>query len=189
MMNEYKQVIDEHRQKVYSFAHYSLRGAEDAEDVTQEVFIKLWQHWRKIDHSRIGAWLMRVAHNAIIDHVRKQKTSQSQLDHFAEVDEQAQSTDLAREIDEDDFKQQLLLAVRELDEPFRSIIIMRDIQGLSYAEIQGVLDMSDSQVKVYLHRARRKLRENPELRTLFSSWSGESLPETGKQAATATTTD
>lgn len=189
MMNEYKQVIDEHRQKVYSFAHYSLRAAEDAEDVTQEVFIKLWQHWRKIDHSRIGAWLMRVAHNAIVDHVRKHKTSQSQLDQYAEVEEQSQSIDLAREIDENDFKQQLLSAVRELDEPFRSIVIMRDIQGLSYAEIQGALDMSDSQVKVYLHRSRRKLRENPQLRALFSSWSGEPLPESGKKVPAAASTE
>ena len=65
---------------------------------------------------------------------------------------------------------QLLLAIKALDDPFRSIVIMRDIQGMSYAEIQGSLDMSSSQVKVYLHRGRRKLRDNSELRTMFESY-------------------
>lgn len=163
----YQQAIDQHRHRVFSFAHYSLRVKEDAEDVTQEVFIKLWQHWRKIDHGKLGAWLMRVAHNAVIDHVRKQRPQQNNLDSFVEVEEQAdEQTDEARR-DQDVFKRQLQIAIRSLDDPFRSIVIMRDVQGMSYEEIQASLDLSASQVKVYLHRGRRKLRENPELRRLF----------------------
>ena len=49
----YLQAIDQHRHRVLSFAHYSLRARENAEDVTQEVFIKLWQHWQKIDFNEI----------------------------------------------------------------------------------------------------------------------------------------
>jgi len=49
---------------------------------------------------------------------------------------------------------------------------MRDIQGMSYAEIQQSLDMSESQVKVYLHRSRRKLRENSVLRQIFDNYNG-----------------
>ncbi len=164
----YQQAIDRHRQRIFSFAHYSLRVREDAEDVTQEVFIKLWQHWQKIDHNKLGAWLMRVAHNAVIDHVRKQRPQQANLDQFAEVDEQVGARNEEAKLDQDLFKQQLRLAIKSLDDPFRSIVIMRDIQGMSYGEIQGSLDMSASQVKVYLHRGRRKLRENIELRQLFN---------------------
>ena len=58
-------------------------------------------------------------------------------------------------------------AIKSLEDPFRSIVIMRDIQGMSYEEIEGSLELSASQVKVYLHRARRKLRENSKLRQLF----------------------
>lgn len=163
----YQQAIDQHRHRVYSFAQYSLRVREDAEDVTQEVFIKLWQHWRKVDHAKLGAWLMRVAHNAVIDHVRKQRPQQANLDHYAEVEEQAAEQSEESRRDEDLFKRQLQAAIRELNDPFRSIVIMRDIQGMSYEEIQGSLDLSASQVKVYLHRARRKLREDKELRQLF----------------------
>ncbi len=169
MLAQYRQAVDQHRRRIFSFAHYSLRATDDAEDVTQEVFIKLWQHWQKIDHSKLGAWLMRVAHNAVIDHVRKQKPSQVALDRYVDVDEQAATENEASQIDQERFKRQLLLAIKALDDPFRSIIIMRDIHAMSYAEIQISLDMSASQVKVYLHRGRRKLRDNTELRRLFES--------------------
>ena len=169
MRAQYQQAIDKHRQRIYSFAHYSLRAKEDAEDVTQEVFIKLWQHWQKIDHSKLGAWLMRVAHNKVVDHVRKQRGAQENLNHYADVDEQAGLENEEAIFDQQVFKQQLQLAIQSLDDPFRSIVIMRDVQGLSYTEIQASLEISESQVKVYLHRARRKLRGNSNLRQLFET--------------------
>jgi len=167
MLAEYRQATEQHRQRVYSFAYYSLRAKEDAEDVTQEVFIKLWQHWQKVDHGKLGAWLMRVARNAVIDHVRKQRPAQANLDHYADVDDQAGRSDEASEIDRQIFKDQLQLAIKSLDDPFRSIVVMRDVQGLIYADIQASLSISESQVKVYLHRGRRKLRANTRLRQLF----------------------
>jgi RNA polymerase sigma-70 factor (ECF subfamily) len=143
---------------------YSLRAREDAEDVTQEVFIKLWQHWQKVDLDKIGAWLMRVTRNSVIDHVRKRNPEQNQTDFNVETQPALESEET--ELDRTSIQQQLKLAIAELNEPFRSIIIMRDIQGFSYSDIEQTLDMSESQVKVYLHRARRKLRANPALRQL-----------------------
>lgn len=181
MLAQYQQAITQHRQRVFSFAHYSLRAKEDAEDITQEVFIKLWQHWQKIDHSKLGAWLMRVAHNAVIDHVRKQKNVASQTDDYAEPEEQAAEVLTEQQVDDGRFKEELMASIKLLDDPFRSIIIMRDIQGMSYSDIQHTLDMSESQVKVYLHRGRRKLRENPALRKLFDTMTGR---DAGRMSAT-----
>jgi len=175
MLDQYLRAIAQHRQRVYSFAHYSLRAAEDADDVTQEVFIKLLQHWQKIDHNKLGAWLMRVAHNAVIDHVRKHKSIRENVDHFADVEQATDSQEIVNPIDQERYKQYLETAIRELEDPFRSIIIMRDIQGLSYAEIETSLDMSESQVKVYLHRGRRKLRGHAGLRKLFENLTGSRL--------------
>lgn len=172
MLAQYQQAITQHRQRVFSFAHYSLRAKEDAEGITQEVFIKLWQHWQKIDHSKLGAWLMRVANNAVIDHVRKQKNVASQTYDYAEPEEQAAEALTEQQVDDGKFKEELMASIKLLDDPFRSIIIMRDIQGMSYGDIQHTLDMSESQVKVYLHRGRRKLRENPVLRKLFDTMTG-----------------
>lgn len=185
MIDQYREAVERHRQRVYSFAHYSLRAAEDAEDVTQDVFIKLWRNWRRIDHGKLSAWLMRVAHNAVIDHVRKQKRRADVVDQYQDVEQQAegqggqgdepavggggysQPGGQMNQVDHARLRQSLQRAVRELRDPFRSIIIMRDIQGHSYSDIEQSLELSSSQVKVYLHRARRKLREDPELRELF----------------------
>ncbi len=174
MLEQYQQAIAQYRQRIYSFAHYSLRAKEDAEDVTQEVFVKLWQNWQKIDHDKINAWLMRVAHNAVIDHVRKRKSHIENTDDYEEPDVQAsQEAGVDQQIDQQVFKNQLMRCIEQLDDPFRSIIIMRDIQGQGYADIQHGLGMSESQVKVYLHRGRRKLRENAELRQLLELLSGQ----------------
>jgi len=161
MLADYQQVTQQYRNRVYSFAFYSLRAREDAEDITQEVLLRLWQHWQKIDHNKVSAWLMRVAHNSVIDHVRRQKSRKDTTDHDVDIE-----NTLASREEEVDLTLQPLLqsAIRELDDPYRSIVVMREIQGLSYREIGEVLELSDSQVKVYLHRSRRKLRENPDLR-------------------------
>ena len=89
------------------------------------------------------------------------------LDHYAEVEDQVGEESDANQLDQQHFKSQLQSAIKSLEDPFRSIVIMRDIQGMSYEEIEGSLELSASQVKVYLHRARRKLRENSKLRHLF----------------------
>ena len=175
----YQQAIDDHRHRVFSFAHYSLRVREDAEDVTQDVFIKLWQHWRKIDHEKLGAWLMRVAHNSVIDHIRKQRPQRANLDQFAEVEDLIAQESEATDLDREKFKARLQRAIQALDDPFRSIVIMRDIQGLSYEEIQCSLELSASQVKVYLHRGRRKLREDSELRRMFMEQIADSSKTNG----------
>lgn len=171
MQKQYQQAITQYRQRVFSFAHYSLRAREDAEDITQDVFIKLWQNWQKIDHGKLNAWLMRVAHNAVVDHVRKYKKANEQLDDYAEPEDQASEEYSGDDLDDRAFKQQLMEAIKTLDDPFRSILVMRDIQGMSYTDIQESLDISASQVKVYLHRGRRKLRENKKLRSLFEAMS------------------
>lgn len=165
MLAQYQAAIDKYRQRVFSFAYYSLRVREDAEDITQDVFIRLWQHWPRIDHNRLGSWLMRVAHNAVVDQVRKRRTRgfQVALEDCPElVEEERPGTE------SQPFSQALEQVISELGDPYRSILVMRDVQGLSYSEIEQSLELNPSQVKVYLHRARRQLRDNPVLRGLAS---------------------
>jgi len=114
---------------------------------------------------------MRVAHNAVVDHVREHKKANEQVDDYAELEDQASEEYSGGDLDDRAFKQQLMEAIKSLDDPFRSILVMRDIQGMSYTDIQESLDISASQVKVYLHRGRRKLRENKKLRSLFEAMS------------------
>ena len=112
---------------------------------------------------------MRVAHNAVVDHVRKFKKANEQVDDYAEPEDQANEEYSGGDLDDRAFKQQLMEAIKSLDDPFRSILVMRDIQGMSYTDIQESMDISASQVGVYLHRGRRKLRQNSKLRSLFEA--------------------
>lgn len=164
MLAQYQEAISRYRQRIFSFAYYSLRVREDAEDLTQDVFIRLWQHWPSIDQQRVGGWLMRVAHNAVVDHVRKRRTRGQEVDPD-DCPELAGPNDEPG-MESGSFRRVLEQAVSQLADPYRSILIMRDIQGLAYNEIEHALGLTQSQVKVYLHRARRQLRDNHSLRQL-----------------------
>ena len=175
MNTEYRRAVEQYGQKVYAFACYSLRSRQDADDVTQEVLVKLWQHWRKVDPDKIQAWLMRVTRNAVVDHFRKQQLADSRRDDRVEPDTrsdiQSGREDQGEARDRERLREALLESIQALDEPFRSLLIMRDIQGMSYADMQGALEMSESQVKC-IASGRRKLREDEELRRAFASLHG-----------------
>ena len=178
MNAEYQRAVEQYGQKVYAFASYSLRNRQDADDVSQEVLIKLWRHWRSIDPEKILAWLMRVTRNAVVDHVRRQQLADSRVDRHIEPESQAGAPhqtgqqDQGEARDRERLRQSLLESIQALDDPLRSLLILRDIQGMSYADVQGAMELSESQVKVYLHRGRRKLRENEGLRSLFERVHG-----------------
>ena len=172
MNSDYRRAVEQYGQKVYAFACYSLRSKQDADDVTQEVLIKLWRHWRTVDPEKIMAWLMRVTRNAVVDHIRKRQLADSRFDDRIEPEAQAATEGQGEARDRERLREMLLESIQALDEPFRSLLIMRDIQGMSYADIQGALELSESQVKVYLHRGRRKLREDKGLRLAFAEMRG-----------------
>ena len=161
-------LAEEHRHRIYTFASYSLRSQEDAEDVTQEVLLRLWQNRASIDPDKATAWVMRVTRNAVLDVLRKRKTRNTVIAsgvemeiaaNYAPVDPDAETAVEARE-----FRAALEQALVEVQEPYRSIIVMREIQELKYAEIVEALDIPLNTVKVYLHRGRRMLREAMKLR-------------------------
>lgn len=145
-----------HYRPVYRMAAALLNDASEAEDVTQETFTRYWQHGNSI--TAPGRWLMRVARNACLDRLRK-------AGRFIDG---TQAPEAADSRDPDWHYQQSTLAARlrrELDrlpEPQRSLVYLFDVQGHSGRACAEILDLSESQVKVYLHRARRRLRVNME---------------------------
>jgi RNA polymerase sigma-70 factor (ECF subfamily) len=163
MSREFRELSDEYAGRIFTFALYSLRRREDAEDVTQEVLIRLWNHHQAIAPGNRGAWVMRVARNLVIDAARRRR---SRAAVFAEgpdaplVSERVASPERADEASERRELRGLLEdAIAALGEPYRSIVIMREIQGMAYDEIAHGLGLPLGTIKVYLHRARARLRE------------------------------
>jgi RNA polymerase sigma-70 factor (ECF subfamily) len=163
MAREFRDLAEEYAGRIFTYARYSLRHREDAEDVTQEVLVRLWKNLDSIESQSTATWVMRVARNLVIDVARRRQARTAVFADGADVaemaahvpageapDSAADRTQLWRRLDE---------AVSELNEPYRSIVVMREIQGLDYHEIAAAMNMPLGTIKVYLHRARRRLRE------------------------------
>ena len=164
MNQQFEQIRAEFQHRVYSYAWYSLRIAADAEDIAQEAFIRLWQNWAQVDLQQVGGWLMRVTHNLVIDHVRRQKsrprTTEQELDELPAT---------AQDDHQDTLRTIVEQSISQVKEPYRTTLIMREIQGLPYQDIADVLEISLEQVKTDLFRGRRKLREQVKLHPLYCS--------------------
>jgi RNA polymerase sigma-70 factor (ECF subfamily) len=163
MMQRFTDIVDRYRHKVFTFAYYQLGQHDDAEDVTQEVFIRLWKHWDKVEEQTVEAWLIRVTKNACVDLYRRHRKHQNTISGNGYETVLATTEDKGPDprmiIESADFRDRVMRALTLIEEPYRSILILRAIQDMSYAQISESLQMPLSTVKVYLHRGRRMLRE------------------------------
>ncbi len=143
-----------HDRAVYRAARALLRDDREAEDVVQETFLRYWQQGHRVLQPR--AWLLRVARNACLDRLRRSGRLVSEED--TQVPEQRDERDPPWHYERDELRERLRGLVARLPEPQRSLIELFDGQGVSGAECAEILGLSLTQVKVYLHRARRRLR-------------------------------
>jgi len=161
----YKNILKDNKNKVYSYAFYFLHNHQDAEDVTQEVFIKLWNNRERVDSKRIVSWLMRVTHNYCIDLIRQKKDSRSQQKVMRSIDweimDKMEGSDKNPEYsyEKRETKAVLLSAIRTLPDNVKSMMLLHYFQGLKYNEISEMLDVNENTVKVTVHRGRKILRE------------------------------
>lgn len=160
----FTELLQTHRNRIYSHALYCLRDPEDAEDITQETFVRLWEQQQPIDPDRTGAWLTRVVHNLCIDQTRRRKAIRS---NFGQPDTTACENlkapknaiyDPEYQLDLDQRQAALLDALATLPAETRSIMIMHYFQGMKLQEIATALDKTVSALKVQIHRARKSLR-------------------------------
>lgn len=152
------------QRKVYSFAHYLLSNREEAEDVTQEVLLRLWRHEAGVDEARVEPWLLRVTRNACYDLLRRRKslapfTSAASLDGDEARNVESAEPDPESQVRASEFRQSLLEALDRLGEPYKSVVILREVQGLAHREISEALGIPETTVRVHLHRGRKRLRE------------------------------
>ena len=144
-------------QKVYNYAYYRLLDPVLAEDLTSIVFVKAVSHFDKFDPSKakFSTWIMRIAHNALVDYyrVRKENASLDELrkrepvcvDDYPELDERAK--EVAR----------LLSFISEED---RELVFMKYYEGKRNVEIAQILDMNPATVATRLHRALTTMRKH-----------------------------
>lgn len=148
--NEYNQCVDLYADNVYRFILKNLRHEADAKDIVQGAFEKMWMNRDHVDNLRSKSYLFTVAYNQMIDHIRKNKRISLKED-FGESSKITQQAI-------PDVKKILNEALSQLDEIQRSLVLLKDYEGYNYEEIGKITGLNASQVKVYLHRARLKLK-------------------------------
>jgi RNA polymerase sigma factor (sigma-70 family) len=147
---EYNQCVSEYADNVYRFILKNLRHEEDARDVVQSAFEKMWINRPDIDNSRCKSYLFTVAYNQMIDHLRKAKRVQLRDEFREETKVTDRPMHNTKKILED--------ALSRLSDTQRSLVLLKDYEGYSYEEIGQITGLNESQVKVYLHRARIQLK-------------------------------
>ena len=161
----FKKILQEQKNRILSYSFYFLRNWEDAEDVTQEVFVKLWQYQDKIDQSKVLPWMMRVAHNQCIDVFRKKKMDKS---HYRVLMNDSPETAIYQSdkmvnpesyYEYSETQKLLLHALETLPEKTRSMLLLHYFQGFKYEMIGEILNTSVNTVKVAIHRGKKILKE------------------------------
>lgn len=153
--NKFNKILAEHQQRIYSLALYILRDTHEAEDITQDVFTRLWNNLEQVEFEKIAVWLSAVTRNACIDKLRKRREfSQVEDDHQVTQNHQEPAGNLQHQ----QLSTWLSNAISCLKEPYSSLIMLCDVQQNSHSIAAQSLNLTASQVKVYLHRARHELR-------------------------------
>jgi RNA polymerase sigma factor (sigma-70 family) len=147
---QYNQCVDTYADGVYRFILKNIRDEEKARDIVQDSFEKMWIKVEEISHEKAKSYLFTTAYHTMIDSIRRDR-HQSDLDEGA-LNAHSYSQEYTG------LKQILEEAVARLPEIQRSVVMLRDYEGYSYQEIGEITGLNESQVKVYIYRARTFLK-------------------------------
>lgn len=171
-VSAFEQIITRYRSVVYSVSYRYAENQDDASDMAQEIFLKMFRTINSFQFkSRLSTWIYRVATNTCLDLLKKRRNSFSESaysydvgyedsdgnQNFAEVEDTRFMPD--KKAEEAETKDVINRAIGRLPDDYRTAVILRDIRGLSYEEIADITDCSVGTVKSRISRARKNLRE------------------------------
>jgi RNA polymerase sigma factor (sigma-70 family) len=148
---EYNECVDQHADGVYRFILHNLRDEELARDIVQDSFEKMWLNVANVNAEKSKSYLFTTAYHTMLSRIRRDKKQ----GRWEEVDE----SDHSHSRNYSDLKEVLRNALARLPEIQRTVVLLRDYEGYSYEEIGQITDLNESQVKVYIYRARLALKE------------------------------
>jgi RNA polymerase sigma-70 factor, ECF subfamily len=153
--SEFEMFIRSYQNMVFSVSARIVGNLTDAEDITQEVFIRAYDRFTELRNSgTVGGWLKTVATNLSINHLNRYRA------RWRFFSEQAEPVEIAVEVEqESDRKEALELAIRKLPDPQRVPLVLFHFQEMSYEEIATKLQISLAKVKTDIHRGRETLRK------------------------------
>ena len=149
---QYNECVEKYADRLFRFVFSGLRKREEAEDVVQECFTRVWERLKQVDYSTAKSYLFTIAYHLMIDETRRQQQLSS-IDDAPIIEPQSLTNTCP------DVSQILEQALATLPEIQRTVVTLRDYEGYSYQEIGDITNLSESQVKVYIFRARTALKK------------------------------
>lgn len=147
---EYNQCVDAHADGVYRFVIKQIRDKDAAKDIVQDSFEKMWRKIDTIDGAKAKTYLFTTAYHTLVDYTRK--NSKSARMNEVDVNQHSHSSQYS------DLKEILNQGLEQLPEIQKTVLLLRDYEGYDYLEIGEITQLNESQVKVYIFRARTFLK-------------------------------
>ena len=149
-ISDYNQCVELHADGVFRFVLKHIKDRDNAKDIVQDTFEKMWKKLDSIDAEKSKTYLFTTAYHTLIDFTRKEKKKADFSEvNFNEHSHNHQYTDL---------KEILNRGLDQLPEIQKTVLLLRDYEGYDYAEIGSITNLNESQVKVYIFRARTFLK-------------------------------
>lgn len=156
---EFLEIYDQHYTRVRKFVLTMVKDEWAADDLVQETFVRVSKNMDTIrDPSRITSWIFRVAHNLCQDHFRNLKKSNSNKFQDHEKLKILEGSPVQKEIEQNQMGTCVQDKMNILPESLRTVLVLYDVMDFSHKEIAGILDITVDNVKVRLHRARKKMK-------------------------------
>lgn len=147
---EYNQCVDSYSDSLYRFILKHIKDEDVAKDIVQDTYEKVWRKVNDIESTNAKSYMFTAAHHTLVDYTRKAK---KQGDFTESIEE-----NLKHEKHYSDIKTVLNMALDKLPDIQKSVVLLRDYEGYDYAEIGKITNLTESQVKVYIFRARAALK-------------------------------
>ena len=164
----FEELMEEHQKAIYNVAYRIVGNYDDASDVAQDAMIKIFKNLSYFEErSKFTTWMYRIVTNTALDFLKKNRRNKViSIDETISGEENDYGKQLASDevtpqelVEQDERRQAVLKALYKLTPEHRAVLVLRDINGLSYDEIANVLMCSEGPVKSRINRARKSLRE------------------------------
>lgn len=148
---EFNHCVDAHADGLYRFILKNIKDEDAARDIVQDAYTKMWEKHENIEGAKSKSYLFTAGYHTMIDYIRKRKRffgQDSELDKL-------QSSDYGYS----DLQEVLHEALETLSDVQKSVLLLRDYEGYTYKEIGEIVNLNESQVKVYIYRARVAMKK------------------------------
>lgn len=150
-VTEYNSCADLYADGVYRFILKNVKDDDTARDIVQESYVRMWEKVKEISYEKAKSYLFTTAYHTMIDHIRR-NSRMTTMEGTYETELQSTNTF-------SDLKEVINEAVSKLPEIQRTVLMLRDYEGYAYDEIGEITGLNESQVKVYIFRARTFLKQ------------------------------